>query len=783
MSKAYLVLSPHQDDELLTLGISAVRAMQKGYDTYIALITDGRASNVKKRLGMDTEEFVAARDEEFRASCLAIGYQESNILVREGDQRVSDGQLTPQTAAEQIRYFIASLPEGYDKLVLATISPHGSKTQHKDHRALGEAALSLYRSHSDRASLGITRLDLFLEPYEYAKLDDTRYFSCIELKSVAPITQSAESYRNSTYGIAFLSVPRELEAFLDRPVAYRDRHNERLFDRKIATASKVAKKNLVKTARASLSPVDDALSHLKCRKVRFEPKMLEDPEYTTCVDYIYNRPDLFTDSYEAFEIVFAGKKYLIEVLYEEDKAELCIRLSKIPKQVATILCDCIFKRHPEVQRILMKQVFFELGKASKTNHIKVVLPETVEELNDRLPNHTRSEIRRRLRHLNADHGQVRFVEYGREDIAESIVTAFFEFKRKTHGREYGMSPEEYLDYYHVSHAYVLYVEDSIVAVRFLCEQCSTVNAENLSYDDRYSTYSPGILIHQFALERLVEKGKKQIFLGNGHQGQKLMFGSIDEQTWNCTMHREKRSREESLPFVKMAVAGVRRRKNKALESIKLKRSVEASDTDKNIYREVFFSTRRKRVKPLPSAIEGASFMTVRSVEELEAFAMAYGSSLDKINVFRIPDSDLDKQKSRLKKKISDRLSAGSTFSALCNEGLCLSSGWLTVGQKFYISEIDASIDMEKSSCGILYDFFTEPETRGLGLYPHLLGKMMEEALGEGRCDSFIIYTSEKNVASSRGIQKAGFRHDGSFTHESVIPYLEKFEIATVGANS
>lgn len=769
MSKAYLVLSPHQDDELLTLGIPAALALENGYEIYIALITDGGGSCVKQQLGLDSKEFIDARDEEFRASCLAIGYENTNILIQDAGRRAPDGQLTPSTAEEQIRHFIASLSGKFDELTIATISPFGTETQHSDHRALGEAALALYRNSSSRAELGISRLDLFLEPYEFAKMDDTRFFNRIKPDNLKPIERSADGYKNSKYGIAFLSVPRELNDFLANPEAYQDDHEKRLEHKRVEAPPHKIKASLRSAIKKALVPADGILSRMKCKKVSFDPKMLNDPEFITCEDYIYNRPDLFTDNREAFEVAFGGNKYLIQVVYNNDQAELCIRLSNIPEQAALMLCDFIFKQHPEVQKVHMVQVYFQLGQAVETNHIRVVFPKTVEELNARLSSHTRSEIKRKHRRLIAEHGETHFVEYDRKNITDRIVNTYFEFKKRTHGRDYGMTPTEYLDAYHVTNAYVLYVNDSIIGVWFSCEQCDTVNAENFSYDDRYSWYSPGILVHQFALKRLVEKGKKQIFLGDGHQGQKLMFGSVDEKTWSNTVFRSERSQETDLPFVRMAANGARRRADEAKSRIKHEH---INDEGNEPYREVFFSIGKESVAPQPLLKNEAQFVTVRNIKGFEKFAASYSSSLDKIYVFRSPDAALDEGMLNLKRKIADRFAAGSTFSALCRDGSCLSSGWLATGQDFYISEIDIKLHMGTSTCGILYDFLTEPGARGQGLYPYLLGRMMNEATVERGCRSFIIYTSEDNEASSRGIAKAGFTCDGAFTHEASIPYLE-----------
>ncbi|MBO0780915.1 MAG: GNAT family N-acetyltransferase, partial [Ktedonobacteraceae bacterium] len=55
----------------------------------------------------------------------------------------------------------------------------------------------------------------------------------------------------------------------------------------------------------------------------------------------------------------------------------------------------------------------------------------------------------------------------------------------------------------------------------------------------------------------------------------------------------------------------------------------------------------------------------------------------------------------------------------------------------------------------LYDFVTLPRWRGLGIYPRLLQAIVERESAEN--ERFWIVHQQENVASARGIAKAGFR--------------------------
>jgi len=91
-----LFISPHQDDELLSLGVNAANYIEKkgNKNVYVLLITNGAKSNVRKTLhnqkscklhngihnyDLSRDEFIKARDREFTDSCLNIGYRKENI--------------------------------------------------------------------------------------------------------------------------------------------------------------------------------------------------------------------------------------------------------------------------------------------------------------------------------------------------------------------------------------------------------------------------------------------------------------------------------------------------------------------------------------------------------------------------------------------------------------------------------------------------------------------------------------------------------------------------------
>ena len=163
-----IVFAPHQDDEVLSMGAFIRQSVDNGCRVHVVLCTDGSRSWVRTELAdgltcsfhegshaysLSEEEFVSSRDDEFFESCQALGVSPLDVCIDGGRSR--DGQLDVDAAKAIISKYLAQYPNA----VVCTMSPMVGLSQHSDHRALGNAALELYREGS------IADLRLFVEPY------------------------------------------------------------------------------------------------------------------------------------------------------------------------------------------------------------------------------------------------------------------------------------------------------------------------------------------------------------------------------------------------------------------------------------------------------------------------------------------------------------------------------------------------------------------------------------------------------------------------------------------
>ena len=229
-----IYFAPHQDDELLTMGIDIASRIENGSEVYVVLCTDGSHSRIRTALGdgsfcekcnekhvftLSVEEFIRSRDSEFLSSCSALGVKRENVLFEE--KRITDGSLTPQNAEELIKKHLRLI--GEDSTV-CTIYPNDEKEQHHDHRNLGLAALKL------KTDGVISHLELFEEPYVAKIVEHTKGS---EPETVIACGNIAERIENALgaysvfnppdgrFAIGYHSVTLEMELLKKEKTLYR----------------------------------------------------------------------------------------------------------------------------------------------------------------------------------------------------------------------------------------------------------------------------------------------------------------------------------------------------------------------------------------------------------------------------------------------------------------------------------------------------------------------------------------------------------------------------------
>lgn len=199
----------------------------------------------------------------------------------------------------------------------------------------------------------------------------------------------------------------------------------------------------------------------------------------------------------------------------------------------------VFKLYPTVRKISTYHALINEEKVKKHNDFHINLPNTEEELDRRISKKGRYNIKRELRLINEHIGNAEFVEYDLEnvDCSDSLMKTYFSMKEKTHHRNYGMSTEEYLEKYYVTHIYTLETKEKVLAMVLSCEQGDIVYIENLTYDIQYADYSPGQVLYDWYLKRLIQKGKMGVFLSGGKLEYKKRYDGIECQVSDIAVYR------------------------------------------------------------------------------------------------------------------------------------------------------------------------------------------------------------------------------------------------------
>jgi ribosomal protein S18 acetylase RimI-like enzyme len=109
--------------------------------------------------------------------------------------------------------------------------------------------------------------------------------------------------------------------------------------------------------------------------------------------------------------------------------------------------------------------------------------------------------------------------------------------------------------------------------------------------------------------------------------------------------------------------------------------------------------------------------------------------------------------------IQERFAAESRCYVVRVHGMLASYGWMSFGQE-WISELGLRIRLASGEVYI-WDCATLPAYRGHGLYPALLGHIVEELRAEGLHRAWI-GADTGSVASQKGIIRAGFQPVADF---------------------
>ena len=128
------------------------------------------------------------------------------------------------------------------------------------------------------------------------------------------------------------------------------------------------------------------------------------------------------------------------------------------------------------------------------------------------------------------------------------------------------------------------------------------------------------------------------------------------------------------------------------------------------------------------------------------------------------------------------------FGMLDANGAVLHFAWATAFDEFFLSELNAKVDGPSAGCVMIFDCWTPVSARGHGYYGQTVGLIAKRMRDRGK--SPWIFSAASNLASIRGLEKAGFQRRYSLVRQQVLgwqrikgetPKLDEAPVAEVSA--
>lgn len=268
------------------------------------------------------------------------------------------------------------------------------------------------------------------------------------------------------------------------------------------------------------------------------------PATTTFLRFIpnifFNTPSMFEDKAIVFEINEWKYSLNIQVVIEKKIARLHGFIMPISYKALMQLIQYLFQEYAVVM-IEYESILYNVGANMASEQALLILPDDITKLRANLSSKGRYNLKREKRLIEENIGKYEIVIYDKDNIPENVINKYFAYKKNTHNREYGVTAKEYIEQYHITDAYVMYVNDVILAMCFSCEWNENVYFENFSYCSQFKDYSLGSIMYDIYLEELVKKHKKVVFLGDGKYSYKKRYGSIYVLTHSGKIYKNRLS--------------------------------------------------------------------------------------------------------------------------------------------------------------------------------------------------------------------------------------------------
>jgi len=200
-------------------------------------------------------------------------------------------------------------------------------------------------------------------------------------------------------------------------------------------------------------------------------------------------------------------------------------MNPIGREMLIAAIEFIFKQFKGIKRVAYQNVLYDtlLDHGWKHNDFYLPLPETIDELKQRLSSKGRYNLRRERRIIQETFEGLELRNIPFQEVPTELIERFYELKNETHG----VSSNEYdITKRNITDVYVLRIGNGDVkGIAISCEQGDIVFLENHTFDSTMRSYSFGQVLYDMFLDEMVKKGKQGVALGGGNLEYKHRYGT------------------------------------------------------------------------------------------------------------------------------------------------------------------------------------------------------------------------------------------------------------------
>ena len=186
-----------------------------------------------------------------------------------------------------------------------------------------------------------------------------------------------------------------------------------------------------------------------------------------------------------------------------------------------------------MNRFYVLQSFNGNKQLNKTVHWLLNLPETQEDFDKQFSSRSRYNRRIKRKNLEKEY-KCEFSYLDKSQFTENFFEDFLEMKRIGYEEAYKnrTAKDMFSDFFSITDAYTLSIDGKIEAyVLYSIIDDEEIYQVNITNNQKYSKYGIGVMLYYYAIENLIKRKFKRVYLGGGEYDYKANSKAIKSNTY------------------------------------------------------------------------------------------------------------------------------------------------------------------------------------------------------------------------------------------------------------